>query len=253
MFAKTEKEISYKLEYFEGPLDLLLHLIRKNQLSIYDIPIGEITDQYIEILKGDDSKDIEYASEFHLLAMTLLHIKSRTLLPVLIDGEDDVIEERDELIRLLIEYEKNKKLAELLGNQWERSDHELIRLPPDISDIFTDRRQETLTLSPKALLKSFTGIMEELSLEKIFSLYEEHTINEKMALINELLEKQSSFAFTEIITEGSVMDIVSAFLAILEIVRNGEVSVCQKASYEPILISSKNKTSRVNNENQVIS
>ena len=121
MEQKTETR-SFKLSEFEGPLDLLLYMIRKNEINIYDIPIAQITEQYIDYIRDSEFMDLEDITGFHTMASTLLYIKSRTLLPVEIDdnfGEDP----RAELVDRLIEYQKYKKLSELMEekekeNEW---------------------------------------------------------------------------------------------------------------------------------------
>ena len=108
--------IPVKLEAFEGPLDLLLHLIDKNKINIYDIPIVEITDQYLDYIKHMENKDLEVMSEFLVMAATLINIKSRMLLPIQKknDEEDEVVDPRQELVDRLLEYKMFKYVAEIL-------------------------------------------------------------------------------------------------------------------------------------------
>ena len=101
---------SFRVNEFEGPLDLLLFLIRKNDVNIYDIPIAGITEQYLEYLRFDTELDLEDLTEFHSLAATLLYIKSRMLLPVELEMDDEGEDPRQELVEKLIEYQKFKKL-----------------------------------------------------------------------------------------------------------------------------------------------
>ena len=112
---------NFKLNEFEGPLDLLLYMIRKNEINIYDIPIAQITEQYIEYLRYAESMDLEDLTAFHTMAATLLYIKSRTLLPVEMD-EDDAEDPRAELVERLIEYQKYKKLSELMEEKEKEND-----------------------------------------------------------------------------------------------------------------------------------
>ena len=113
---------NFKLSDFEGPLDLLLYMIRKNEINIYDIPIAQITEQYIDYLREAEAVELEDLTAFHSMAATLLYIKSRTLLPVEMD-EDSGEDPRAELVERLIEYQKYKKLSELMEekekeNEW---------------------------------------------------------------------------------------------------------------------------------------
>jgi len=105
-------DISYKLEHFEGPLDLLLHLIEKDKINIYDIPIFDITEQYLAYIKNLESEDLDFTSDFLVMAATLIEIKSKMLLPKEIDEQTgDEVDPRDELVQRLIEYKKFKQLA----------------------------------------------------------------------------------------------------------------------------------------------
>jgi segregation and condensation protein A len=105
---------SFRVKEFEGPLDLLLFLIKKNEVNIYDIPIAQITEQYIEYLKYAAELDLEDLTEFHAMAAMLLYIKSRMLLPVEVEFDDDIEDPRQDLVEKLIEYQKLRKLSELM-------------------------------------------------------------------------------------------------------------------------------------------
>jgi segregation and condensation protein A len=123
MNVKPEAARSFKISDFEGPLDLLLYMIRKNEINIYDIPIAQITEQYIEYLRYAETMDLEDLTAFHAMAATLLYIKSRMLLPVEMDLDGEAEDPRSELVERLIEYQKYKKLSELMedrerDNEW---------------------------------------------------------------------------------------------------------------------------------------
>jgi len=117
MSDEATTEPRYRLNHFEGPLDLLLFLIRKNEVNIYDIPVADITRQYLEYLRYASTIDLDNISEFYLMASTLLYIKSRMLLPVDIDLEDELEDPRQELVQKLIEYEKFRKLTDLMARR----------------------------------------------------------------------------------------------------------------------------------------
>ena len=237
MTVAPEKH-KFKLDDFEGPLDLLLFLVKKNEVNIYDIPIATITEQYLEMLRLATSVNLEEITEFHQLAATLLYIKSRTLLPSQ-SGEDEENEDpRQELVEKLIEYQKFKRLAELMADQetesewiWERKKKEPI-LPFDDKDDFWD------TVEVWDLLQTFSKIMKGLSPERIIDLYEEVSVNEKVALVYELLETRGSFLFTELITRPeSLLDVVCAFLALLEMVKGRHILLTQSRLFGDIRIS----------------
>ena len=228
----------FKLDDFEGPLDLLLFLVRKNEVNIYDIPIATITEQYLEFLRLATSVDLEEITEFHQLAVTLLYIKSRTLLPAQGGEDEDNDDPRQELVEKLVEYQKFKRLAELMAVQesesewiWERKKKEP-NLPFDDQDDFWDK------IEVWDLLQTFSKIMKGLSPERIIDLYEEVSVNEKVALVYELLESKGTFLFTDLITRpDSLLDIICAFLALLEMVKGRHIILTQSRLFGDIRIS----------------
>ena len=118
MFREREKIISYKLDAFEGPLDLLLHLIEKNKIDIYDIPIVQITEQYLEYVNRLEEEDLEIISDFLIMAVTLLEIKAKMLLPAK-EEEEEEGDVREELVQRLLEYKKYKEMGKLLHKKEE--------------------------------------------------------------------------------------------------------------------------------------
>ena len=226
---------SFKLEKFEGPLDLLLFLIKKNEVNIYDIPIAEITGQYIEYLRQVEKLDLDNVSDFQAMAATLLYIKSRTLLPVEMEADDDA-DPRQELVDRLIEYQRYKKLSQLMEEKEQQTEWILDRqqvqkmLPFADSDVWT-------RIDLWDLLKTFSSLMRKLPGESIIDLYEEITTNEKITLMAEMLENKGQCTFADlIIRSGSIMDIVCAFLAMLEAVKIKMIVICQHRIFGDILI-----------------
>jgi segregation and condensation protein A len=239
MTAAPEKQ-QFKLDDFEGPLDLLLFLVRKNEVNIYDIPIAAITEQYLEFLKLSTAVDLEQITEFYQLAATLLYIKSRTLLPAQGGDDEEGEDPRQELVEKLIEYQKFKRLAELMAEQetesewiWERKKKQPV-LPFDDKDEFWE------TVEVWDLLQTFSKIMKGLSPERIIDLYEEVSVNEKVALVYELLESRKTFLFTELVTRpDSLLDVVCAFLALLELVKARTILLEQSRLFGDIRISAR--------------
>ena len=228
----------YRLDHFEGPLDLLLFLIRKNEVSIYDIPISEITEQYLEFLKYASGIDLDDVSEFYLIAATLLYIKSRMLLPVEVDLEDELEDPRQELVQRLIEYEKYRKLTDLMAEREARADWIVERKQTQAILPFPDEGKLWDKVDTWDLLKSFSKVMKGLGGEKVISLWEEVSINEKITLINEFLEDRKEFIFDDILVNpGSLMEVVSAFLAVLELVKIGVIDVFQNRLFGDIRIT----------------
>ncbi len=227
----------FRLKDFEGPLDLLLFLVRKNEVSIYDIPIASITEQYLGYLDADSGCDLDDLTEFYSMAATLIYIKSRMLLPAGQDEGDEFDDPRRELIEKLIEYQKYKRLSELMERkemevEWSVERKRMQRPLP-----FADESELWAEIDVWDLLRSFSSLVTNLSSERIIDLYEEVSINEKTTLIRELLDSKGAFSFTDLITRPrSTMDIVCAFLALLEAVKYRLISIFQHRLFGDIEI-----------------
>jgi segregation and condensation protein A len=227
---------NFRVKEFEGPLDLLLFLIKKNEVNIYDIPIAQITEQYLEYLSYATELDLDDLTEFHSLAATLLYIKSRMLLPVEVSIDEDIEDPRQELVEKLIEYQKFKKLSELLEEKEKEAEWVVER----------KKLQQTLPFADEGLweevdvwdlLKTFSSLMTNLTQERIIDIYEEVSVNEKITLLAELLETQGECNFTDLVVRnGSVLDIICAFLAILEAVKVRMISIFQNRMFGDIKI-----------------
>ena len=223
---------SFKLSEFEGPLDLLLFMIRKNEINIYDIPIAQITEQYVEYLRNAENIDMEDITAFHAMAATLLYIKSRTLLPV--EYEDTEAEDpRSELVERLIEYQKYKKLSELMEekeNEWTIERRRLQHNLPFTDDDIWEK------VDIWDLVSTFSKLTLNLSVERIIDLYEEVTVNEKTTLLSEFLENKGECRFTDLIIRSGALDVVCAFLAVLEAAKMRMIILFQNRLFGDILI-----------------
>jgi segregation and condensation protein A len=226
----------FKLNDFEGPLDLLLYLIRKNEVNIYDIPIAEITEQYLDFLRSAETLDLEDVTEFHAMAAMLLLIKSRTLLPVEMEDDGELTDPRQDLVERLIEYQKFKKLSDLMEEKEKEAEWVIERrklqhaLPFADADIWEQ-------IDIWSLMKTFASLMRHLPGEQILDMFEEVTVNEKITLLSELLENKGECSFTElVIRTSSAMDIVCAFLAVLEAVKVRMIIILQNRMFGDILI-----------------
>ncbi|MDD7415849.1 MAG: segregation/condensation protein A [Treponemataceae bacterium] len=221
----------------EEPLDLLLYLIKKNEINIYDIPIAQITEQYMEYLDYAAKTDLENLTEFYALAADLLYIKSKMLLPVEVSFDDDEMEDpRQELVDKLIEYQKFKKLSVLMEEKQDESEWTFERkriqrvLPFDEEELW--QKVETWDL-----LNTFSSLISSYSAEKILDTTEEITVNEKIALMEELFDKQGQCSFTElIIRKENLLDIICAFMALLEAVKFKIACVYQNRMFGDIKI-----------------
>ncbi|MDR0443780.1 MAG: segregation/condensation protein A [Treponema sp.] len=232
----TGERHSFKLSEFEGPLDLLLYMIRKNEVNIYDIPIAQITEQYIEYLCSAEFMDMEDLTSFHAMAANLLYIKSRMLLPVEMDEDAETEDPRAELVERLIEYQKYKKLSQLMEgkekeNEWELERRRLQHVLPFADDDGIWEKADVWDL-----LKTFSSLTLNFPGERIIDLYEEVTVNEKTTLLAELLENKGQCRFTELIVRAGALDIVCAFLAVLEAAKMRMIILLQNRLFGDILI-----------------
>jgi segregation and condensation protein A len=226
-----------RLEQFEGPLDLLLFLIRRSEINIYDIPIHEITEQYLQALEYTTRVDLENITEFYGLAATLLLIKSRMLLPTQFDDDEDYDDPRQELVDRLIEYQKFKRLTLLMSEQEKAAEWVIEPRRKQRAFDFVDDDELWQQLDVWDLLQTFSGVMSRLAPERIIDLYEEVSINEKLSLIHELLEDRGEFLFADLVVRpDSIMDIVCAFLAVLEAVKSLRIGIYQNRMFGDIRI-----------------
>ncbi len=230
----------FKLDDFEGPLDLLLFLVRKNEVNIYDIPIALITEQFLHYMELATRMDLENITEFYTMAATLLYIKSRMLLPVEIDLEEEMEDPRQELVAKLIEYQKYKKLTALMVDQEAEAEMILERKKKERILPFDDNDDLWEKIEVWDLLKTFMGLMKGMTPERVINLYEEVSVNEKVSLIYELLESREAVNFVDIISHpDSIMDVICSFLAILELVKGRKIIVFQNKFFGDIQIKAR--------------
>ena len=199
MVSEQTENVShkFKLGEFEGPLDLLLFLIRKSEINIYDIPISEIVEQYLAFLEYATKKNLDNLSEFYTMAATLLYIKSRMLLPVEVDIDDEFEDPRAELVERLIEYQKFKKLSEIMSDKEKESEWIIERTSNQRNLPFVNDDELWEEIDIWDLLQTFSSIISNLSNEQILDIYEEVTLNAKITLMNEMLDKQSEILLSE--------------------------------------------------------
>ena len=210
-------------------------LSKKNEMNIYDIPIAEITEQYLEILEFTAGIDLEEMTEFYLMAATLLFIKSQMLLPVEVNFEEDIDDPREELVRQIIEYEKYRKLSTLMTEREKTAEWLFERRKTPIVLPFLEEADDWEQVSAWDLLKSFSKVMKGLGNEQILNLWEESSINEKITLIREYLDTRKEFSFDDLVTNrGSVMEVICSFFAVLEMVRGGTIDIYQNRMFGDI-------------------
>lgn len=239
--SASEEKFPYtvRLEMFEGPLDLLLHLIQKNELDITNIPIALITEQYLEYLRLMKVLNLDIAGEYLLMASTLLHIKSKMLLPTASEEEEEEGEDpRTELIRKLLEYQRYKNAAGELESRPMLERDVFIRLA--LADNGEVREEEKIDVSLFQLLDAFGQLLERAKPEAFHEVVLERiSVEEKVQEILSLLQREKrSIAFHLLFPEqASRRLIVVTLLAILELVKMKLVRIFQPAPFETIRIS----------------
>lgn len=226
------------LDAFEGPMDLLMHLIEKNKLDIYDIPIAELTEQYLAFLDGEETLDMERASSFLLMAATLLRIKSRMMLPKPAKAEEEDDDPRLELVLRILEYRKFKEASEELAKLGEEQGQYVKRSPLKIPV----RRLPPANIPLEVLLQAFNTVLavkEELKIPHVLIEPEAYSVEGKMEELLVLLKKEGGkILFFEAFSTGGRGEIIVTFLALLELIRLSSVVVTQRELFADIFIES---------------
>lgn len=240
------KKYAIKIDNFEGPLDLLCHLIDKNKMDIYDIHLSEITDQYIQYLKEQERLNLEIASEFLVMASTLLYLKSKNLLPKQEEEEEEITEE--ELIRRIIEYKKFKEISKVFKKNYL-----------DFSRRYF-KGQEEITLPKQKLEKNYENtfipdiykrLVERNSvklnqnaknIEKI-AITDNYTVSSKVKEMFKVLVKQKKFIFNKLFSlkQHNRQEVVTAFSGLLELSRRSKVETTQEELFGDITVEKSKK------------
>ena len=244
--------IPVKLQIFEGPLDLLLHLIEKNKVDIYDIPIVEITAQYLDYIKAMETEDMNVMSEFLVMAATLLEIKCRMLLPREVDEEGEEIDPRAELVQKLLEYKMYKYMSYELKDRQVDAARTLFReknLPKEVAD---DR--------PPVDVKALLGDADLAKLQSLFKMVmkrqedkidpvrssfgniekDEVDMDAKTTYVEGFIRLHKTFSFRQLLEkQKSKMEIIVTFLVILEMMKMGKISIVQENTFDDIMITTK--------------
>ena len=241
--------IPVKLEVFEGPLDLLLHLIDKNKIDIYDIPIVEITAQYMEYIRNMQREDLNVMSEFLVMAATLLDIKCRMLLPREVNEDGEEEDPRKELVEQLLQYKMYKYMAEELRDRQVESDFVMYKkptVPEEVQEyeepVDLDELLKDLTLSKLHTVFQDVLKRQDEKIDPVRSKFgkieqEEVTVNEKLSYIREYLDGHQRFSFRQLLErQKSRMQVVVTFLAILEMMKMGTIRVEQQGICDEIMI-----------------
>lgn len=241
--------IPVKLQAFEGPLDLLLHLIDKNKVNIYDIPIVEITQQYLDYIQEMQRQDLNVMSEFMVMAATLLDIKCRMLLPKEVNEEGEEEDPRAELVQQLLEYKMYKYMSYELRDRMNEAAHTFYKkesIPKEVLEykqpVNTDGILDGITLS--MLNQIFLNVMrrQEDKLDPIRSKFgkiekEEVSLPDKLEFVVNYAKKHKKFSFKNLLQrQCSKTQIVVTFLAILELMKSGVIQIQQEHIFDDIQI-----------------
>ncbi len=245
-------ELEVKLQVFEGPLDLLLHLIEKNKVDIYDIPIVEITEQYLEYVEKMPKDDLDLASEFLLMAATLIDIKSKMLLPKEVDENGEEIDPRAELVEKLIEYKMYKYAAGELKDMQLYAGKSLFKEPTVPKEV---QKYEPPVDLDKLLdgvsLKQLNDIFQMVLKRQVDKIdpvrskfgkieMEEVSLPEKIDFVVNAVKKKKRCSFKQLLEkQHTKMEVIVSFLAVLELIKVGQIEVHQDNIFDDIYIDSK--------------
>lgn len=227
-----------KLEIFEGPLDLLLYLVKKDHLNIYDIPIAKVTQQYIDYLELMRLLNLDIAGEFLVMAATLIQIKSRMLLPAEEERQQEQEDPRADLVKRLLEYEKFKEVAQEL-RQREVNQSQVFKRPALTEKEVTPEKEVYFEASLFDLINAFSQAFKDAPRELFYEVIkDEFTVEEKVHQILHLLLDSPTILLCELFMRAkSKLEIVVTFLAILELTRLKEIVARQKALFQEIEIT----------------
>ena len=246
ILALETTKYDLKLDNFEGPLDLLVYLIDKNKMDIYEVKISDITDQYIEYLRRQEELNLEIASEFVVMASTLVLLKSKSLLPKDVEDEAELTEE--ELLRRIIEYKKYKEISKLFKENINEFSKRFYKLPEAIvlpkQKIEKDFKPEDIIEKYRDLVRRNEDKKNEnaKNIEKI-AIHETYTVAEKVKDIFRELSKRPKFVFNSLfkLSERPKEEVVTAFSGVLELSRRNKVNTEQEKLFGDIVVSRRKK------------
>ncbi|MGN0414398.1 MAG: segregation and condensation protein A [Agathobacter sp.] len=245
-------ELTVKLQVFEGPLDLLLHLLEKNKVNIYDIPIVEITAQYMEYVAEMQRQDLDTLSEFLVMAATLIDIKSRMLLPKDPDSEEEEEDPRAELVQQLLEYKMYKCMAYELKDRQIDAQRVMFKEPTIPDEILAyeepvDVAELVSDVTLARLNAIFQGIMKKQKdkIDPVRSKFgkiekEEVSLEDKMAELEDYAASHRHFSFRGLLeNQPTKVEVIVTFLAILELMKMGKIVISQEHIFDDIKIDSR--------------
>ena len=240
-------DYSVKINEFEGPLDLLLHLIKQSNINIVDIDIFEITKQYLDYINKMEELNINVAASYLVMAAELMEIKSKSLLPVTeeeIDSEDEEIVSKENLINKLIEYQKYKDMISTFKEMESDRQNIYVKSPEKISNYIDNIIINNDDTSVDDLVEAFKKFLERKDKEKPITTKitnKEYSVKERKRKIRNILKERKKVLFTELFEENNISSIVVTFLSILEMTKEKEVIIRQDVNFKDITIELKVK------------
>lgn len=240
-------DYSIKINEFEGPLDLLLHLIKQSNIDIYDIEISEITKQYLDYINKMEELNINIASSYIVMAAELMEIKSKSLLPKKEEDEDDEDEEivsKENLINKLIEYKKYKEMAPSFKELETTRQNIYVKSPERLNNYLDEKITNDGDTSVDDLIDAFKKFLERKNLEKPITTKitnKEYSVKERKHNIKNILREKKKVLFTELFEENNTSFIIVTFLSILEMTKEKEVIIKQDTNFSDISIELKVK------------
>jgi segregation and condensation protein A len=240
-FESALEAYPVKLASFEGPLDLLIHLIKRNEVNIYDIPIALITDQYLQYLALMQELNLDVAGEFLVMAATLIHIKSRMLIPrptPEVVGDEEEEDPREALVRRLLEHQRFKAAAELLHERQTVRAAQFHRPDAAVADVAGEGFEPELEVDLFSLLAAFRGVLERAkSRPKVVLPPEQMSIEQRIEQLLERLSETEAVGFEDLFADAhSRPALIVTFLALLEMIRLKLIRVFQSGSFGPIRV-----------------
>jgi segregation and condensation protein A len=224
-----------RVQDFEGPLDLLIHLIEKDKIDIYDIPIVSVTEQYIAYINSMKEYNLDIASEFLLMAAILLQIKSKMLLPKLpTENEEDDVDPRQMLVEMLVEYRKVKARAVKMREAMDTAHYSYTRKPMPMPNV----RKQLKPMSLDDLLTAVASLVSDEDITTQIIARQEFHVHDKMdEILNLLGSHNNAIAFTQALDiANNRSEKIAAFLAVLELLRLKKISIRQKEAFAPIYL-----------------
>jgi segregation and condensation protein A len=240
-FESALEAYPIRVEHFEGPLDLLIHLIKRNEVNVYDIPVALITEQYLAYLTLMQELNLDVAGEFLVMAATLIHIKSRLLLPrpsPEIEGEIDEEDPREALVRRLLEHQRFKAAAELLHDRETLRSAQYHRPESAIADIVDAPEEPELDVDLFSLIAAFHAVLDRAKARpRVFLPPEQMSIEQRIEQLLERLSETEAVGFEDLFVDAdSRPALIVTFLALLEMIRLKLIRVFQSGSFGPIRV-----------------